>query len=109
MTPEEATQLYNIEQRKYYEYCGYVVSYQNKIGEYQSERQNKRVQVENKQTEIQKNRELLEAISGHQPCGTVTSRIAGCRAEPQTAYLEKPVYISDGQLWAKLREVSSDS
>ena len=33
MTPEEATQLYNIEQRKYYEYCGYVVSYQNKIGE----------------------------------------------------------------------------
>ena len=50
MTPEEATQLYNIEQRKYYEYCGYVVSYQNKIGEYQSERQNKRVQVENKQT-----------------------------------------------------------
>lgn len=48
MTPEEATQLYNIEQRKYYEYCGYVVSYQNKIGEYQSERQNKRVQVENK-------------------------------------------------------------
>lgn len=64
MTPEEATQLYNIEQRKYYEYCGYVVSYQNKIGEYQSERQNKRVQVENKQTEIQKNRELLEAISG---------------------------------------------
>ena len=64
MTPEEATQLYNIEQRKYYEYCGYVVSYQNKIGEYQSERQNKRVQVENKQTEIQKNRELLEAITG---------------------------------------------
>lgn len=41
MTPEEATQLYNIEQHKYYEYCGYVVSYQNKIGEYQSERQNK--------------------------------------------------------------------
>ena len=40
------------------------MSYQNKIGEYQSERQNKRVQVENKQTEIQKNRELLEAISG---------------------------------------------
>ena len=37
MTPEEATQLYNIEQHKYYEYCGYVVSYQNKIGEYQSE------------------------------------------------------------------------
>ena len=64
MTPEEATQLYNIEQRKYYEYCGYVVSYQNKIGEYQSERQNKCVQVENKQTEIQKNKELFEAISG---------------------------------------------
>lgn len=64
MTPEEATQLYNIEQHKYYEYCGYVVSYQNKIGEYQSERQNKCVQVENKQTEIQKNKELFEAISG---------------------------------------------
>ena len=50
-----------------------------------------------------------DTVYGHQPCGTVTSRIAGCRAEPQTAYLENPVYISDGQLWAKLREVSSDS
>lgn len=50
-----------------------------------------------------------DTVYGHQPCGTVTSRTAGCRAEPQTAYLEKPVYISDGQLWAKLREVSSDS
>jgi len=64
MTPEEATQLYNIEERKFYEYCGYIVSYQNKIGEYQSERQNKCVQAENKQMEIQKNKELLEAISG---------------------------------------------
>lgn len=63
MTPEEATQLYNIEQRKYYEYCGYILSYQNKIGEFQSERQNKCVQAENKQTEIQKNKQLLEAIS----------------------------------------------
>lgn len=64
MTPDEATQLYRIEERKYYEYCGYVLSYQNKIGEYQSERQNKYVQVEDKQTEVQKNKELLEAISG---------------------------------------------
>ena len=24
MTPEEASQLYNIEQRNYYDYCGYV-------------------------------------------------------------------------------------
>lgn len=63
MTPEEATQLYNIEERKFYDYCGYIVSYQNKIGEYQSERQNKCVQAENKQMEIQKNKELLEAIS----------------------------------------------
>ncbi len=64
MTPDEAAQLYRIEERKYYEYCGYVLSYENKIGEYQSERQNKCVQAENKQTEIQKNKELLEAISG---------------------------------------------
>ena len=64
MTPEEAAQLYRIEERKFYDYCTYIVSYQNKIGEYQSERQNKCVQVENKQIEIQKNRELLEAISG---------------------------------------------
>lgn len=64
MTPEEATQLYNIEQRKYQEYCEYILSYQNKISELQSERQNKCVQVENKQTEIQKNKELLESISG---------------------------------------------
>lgn len=64
MTPDEAAQLYRIEERKYYEYCEYVLSYQNRIGEYQSERQNKCIQVENKQTEIQKNKELLEAISG---------------------------------------------
>lgn len=64
MTPEEAAQLYRIEERKFYDYCTYIVSYQNKIGEYQSERQNKCVQVENKQIEIQKNRDLLEAISG---------------------------------------------
>ena len=24
MIPEEATQLYNSEQRKYYDYCGYI-------------------------------------------------------------------------------------
>ncbi len=64
MTPDEIAQLYNVEERKYYEYCGYITSYQNKIGEYQSERQNKCTQVENKQTEIKKNKELLEAISG---------------------------------------------
>jgi len=64
MTPEEAAQLYDIEERKFYDYCGYIVSYQNKIGEYQSERQNKCIQAENKQMEIQKNKELLEAISG---------------------------------------------
>lgn len=34
-----------------------------------------------------------DTVYGHQPCGTVTSRIAGCRAEPQTAYLENQ-YIS---------------
>ena len=26
MTPEEASQLYNIEQRNYYDYCGYIQS-----------------------------------------------------------------------------------
>lgn len=64
MTPEEATQLYNMEQRKCQEYCEYILSYQNKISELRSERQNKCVQVENKQTELQQNKELLEAISG---------------------------------------------
>lgn len=33
MTPEEATQLYNSEQRKYYDYCGYIHSYENKIAD----------------------------------------------------------------------------
>lgn len=69
MSPEEASQLYNMEQRKYYDYCGYVQSYQNKIAEYRLERQNKSLLADNKRDEIQKNRELFDSISN-----TTTSR-----------------------------------
>ncbi len=69
MTPEEAIQLYDIEQRNYYDYCDYIYSYQNKIEEYQSERQNKCVIADNKRYDIQKNQELFDLISN-----TTTSR-----------------------------------
>ena len=59
MTPEEASQLYNIEQRNYYDYCGYIQSYQNKIDAYRSERQNKNILAEGKRDEIRKNQEYL--------------------------------------------------
>ena len=63
MTPEEASQLYNIEQRNYYDYCGYIQSYQNKIDAYRSERQNKNILAEGKRDEIRKNQELFDSIS----------------------------------------------
>lgn len=63
MTPEEAAQLYNSEQRKYYDYCGYIQSYQNRIAEYRYELQNKYVLADDKKNEIQKNQDLFESIS----------------------------------------------
>lgn len=63
MNPEESSQLLAIEERKYIECCECINIYQNKIAEFQSERQNKCVLVENKQEEIRKNEELLEAIN----------------------------------------------
>lgn len=69
MTPEEAMQLYNKEQRKYYEYCNYICTLQNRIGEYQSERQNKLVLADNQRIELQKNQEIFQSIGN-----TTTSR-----------------------------------
>ena len=69
MTPEEAGRLYCMEQRKYYDYCYYIQSYRNKIGEYRSERQKKNVLADNKRYDIQKNQELVESIGN-----TTTSR-----------------------------------
>lgn len=63
MTPEEATQLYNSEQRKYYDYCGYIQSYENKIAEYRFEYQNKCVLADDKKNEIQRNQDLFDSIS----------------------------------------------
>lgn len=63
MTPEEAMQLYNSEQRKYYDYCGYIRSYENKIAEYRIERQNKCVEADGKRAEVQKNQDLFDSIS----------------------------------------------
>lgn len=62
MTSDEATRLYNSEQSKYYEYCGYIRSYEQKIGEYRSERQQKCIAIDNKKDEIKKNKSILEAI-----------------------------------------------
>ena len=63
MTPEEAVEYYNMEQRNYYEYCSYIQNYQNRIGELQSERQNKNILADEKQTEIQRNQDLYDSIS----------------------------------------------
>jgi chromosome segregation ATPase len=63
LTPEEAVEYYNMEQRNYYEYCSYIQNYQNRIGELQSERQNKSILADEKQTEIQRNQELYDSIS----------------------------------------------
>lgn len=63
MTPEEAVEYYNMEQRNYYEYCGYIQNYQNRIGELQSERQNKSILADEKQTEIYQNQDLYDSIS----------------------------------------------
>lgn len=62
MTQEQAMQLYNKEQQKYYEYCGYIQSYNNKVAEYQIERHNKLVSADAKQTEIKKNQDLFDSI-----------------------------------------------
>jgi len=63
MTPEEAVEYYNMEKRNYYEYCSYIHSYQSRIGELRSERQNKNVLAEDKRNEIQRNQELYDSIS----------------------------------------------
>ncbi len=63
MTSEEATRNYNSEQSRYYDYCGYIRSYENKISEYRSERSKKCIEIDNKKDEIKKNEDLLEAIS----------------------------------------------
>lgn len=63
MIPEEATQLYNSEQRKYYDYCGYIQSYENKIAEHRFEYQNKCVLADDKKNEIQRNQDLFDSIS----------------------------------------------
>lgn len=63
MTLEEAVEYYNMEQRNYYEYCSYIQNYQNRIGELQSERQNKNILADEKQTEIQRNQDLYDSIS----------------------------------------------
>ena len=62
MKSDEATRLYNSEQKKYYEYCGYISSYERKISEYRSERQKKSIAIDSKKDEIKKNNSLLEAI-----------------------------------------------
>ncbi len=62
MTPEEAVEYYNMEQRNYYEYCSYIQNYQNRIGELQSERQNKNILADEKQTEIQRNQDLYVCV-----------------------------------------------
>ncbi len=69
MTVEEATQLYNQEQRRYSEYCGYIRSYESKIAQYRSERQSKNVAADGKREEIRKNQDLFDAINN-----TTTSR-----------------------------------
>ena len=63
MTPEEAVEYYNIEQRNYYEYCSYIQTYQNRIGELQCDRQNRNVLADEKRNEIQRNQELYDSIS----------------------------------------------
>ena len=63
MTSEEATRCYNSEQSRYYDYCGYIRSYENKISEYRSQRRKKCIEIDNKKDEIKKNEDLLESIS----------------------------------------------
>lgn len=63
MTPEEAVDYYNMEQRNYYEYCSYIQTYQNRIGELQSERQNQNILADDKRNEIQRNQDLYDSIS----------------------------------------------
>ncbi len=63
MTPEEAVEYYNMEQRNYYEYCSYIQTYQNRIGELQYERQNQNILADEKRNEIQRNQDLYDSIS----------------------------------------------
>ncbi len=63
MTYEEAAQLYRSEERRYYEYCGYISSYERQIAEYRSERHNKSIMAHDKRQDIRKNESILQSIN----------------------------------------------